>query len=138
MKALALILGYLCVNAAIWVLSMASILPVGGVGPADPSNFTSWFDISVFSVTAGVVGGGIITLLALITKSYALGTAVLVLWVLGVVFQPIYYIFAGLPFLLNAILPPEIWFITQAFVGLSAFLFFVFFVGIIAGRDIFE
>lgn len=138
MKAYALVFGYLCVNAAIWVLNMAGILPVYGAAQANPTTIADWFDFTVFAAVVGTVGGVVIGILALMTKSYALSTGVLLLWVVGVLFKPIQDIFVGLPYLLNAILPSQVWFVTQAFVAFSALILFVFFVEIIAGRPIFE
>lgn len=131
-----LVLGYLVVNLSIWIVSTANILLGGVASTINPAEISSWFNLSIFAGIVGAVGGVVIGILALITKSYALSTGVLLLWVIGVLFKPISDIFVGLPYLINAFLPPDVWFVTQALVGLAAFCLFVFFVGIIAGRDI--
>lgn len=131
-----LVFGYLCVNAAIWTLNMAALLPAYREPIMDPSSMATLFSLDVFAAVTGIVGGAVIGILALMTKSYALSGGVLILWIIGVLFRPIQDIFVGLPYLLEAVLPPGIAWFSQVVVGFSAVILFLFIVGIIAGRDI--
>lgn len=141
MKAFTLIIAYLCINLGIWTLTMLSNL---GVMPhfmntqaiVDPTNIQNMFSFSVFSAVTGVVGGATIGILAMVTRSYALGGGVLVLWIVGILFKPIQDIFIGLPNLVRAILPSEIWFVSEIVVAFSALVLFAFFVELITGKDI--
>jgi hypothetical protein len=137
LKAYSLIFGYLCINAAIWTLKLANILPDFGIeAPMDPSNILTMFSLNTFTAITGVVGGAVIGILTLMTRSYALGTGVLMLWIVGVIFKPIQDIFVGLPFLLQAFLPPSVWFLSQPIVAFGGLVLFFFIVEVIAGREI--
>ncbi len=141
MKAFTLIIAYFCVNAGIWTINMISLL---GVLPnitnqqpiVDPTNIANMFSFNVFSAVTGIVGGITIGILAMVTRSYLLSGGVLVLWVVGVIFKPIQDIFVGLPNLIMALLPPEIWFVSEIFVAFSAIVIFAFFAELLTGKDI--
>lgn len=102
----------------------------------DPTNLTTLFDISVFTGVASLVGGGVVAILAMITKNYALSGGVLILWIVGLIIKPLQNITLGLPVLLNAIIPAPISWLSQVFIALSALSLFVFVVEILAGREI--
>lgn len=137
MKAYSLIFGYFAINMAIWSLSMAGILPnytrEAIIGPA---GFQGLFSLDTFSIVTGIVGGSVIGVLAMITRSYALSTGVLILWLVGVLLRPIRDIFIGLPRLVEAVLPPAVWFVSEIIVAFAALILFVFIVEVIAGRPI--
>lgn len=139
MKAYSLIFGYFCINLAIWTINIAQILAVTRQPIIDPANMTSIFSLDTFTVLTGIVGGGVIGVLAMITKSYALSTGVLILWIMGIVLTPIRDIFVGLPLLIQTVFAE--WslvgsIVSQVVVAFSALLFFVFIVEVILGRDI--
>lgn len=141
MKAFTLVIAYMCINAGIWTLNMLALL---GVLPnltntqpiVDPTNMASMFNFNVFTAVTGLVGGATIGILAMVTRSYALGSGVLILWIVGIIFKPIQDIFIGLPNLISALLPSEIWFVSEIVVAFSALVMFAFFVEIITGKDI--
>lgn len=138
-KAFSLILGYFCINAAIWTLNMLAILPIYREATMDPSNILSLFSLDVFTAITGAVGGVVITILALMTRSYALSTGVLLLWIVGIMFKPIQDVFVGLPYLLEQIFAEAPYVglvISQVIVAFAAVLLFTFIVEILAGRDI--
>lgn len=140
LKAYALIFAFMAVNLAIFTancLSTAGVLPSFGQEPiVDPNNFLNMFNLNVFTVLTGVVGGAVIGVLAMLTRSYALSGGVLILWIVGIVFKPIQDIFIGLPLLVKALLPSSIWFLSEIIVAFCALTLFVFIVEIIAGREI--
>jgi len=121
---------------AIWTLNVAAILPIYREPITDPSNLANLFSLNTFTAITGIVGGAVIGILAIITRSYMLSTGVLLLWIIGVLFKPIQDIFIGLPYLVEAVLPSSVWFISQVFVGFSALILFMFFVEIVAQREI--
>lgn len=120
------------------MLALAGILPnLTNTQPTvDPTNIASMFNFSVFTAVTGIVGGATIGILALVTRSYALGSGVLVLWIVGIVFKPLQDIFIGLPNLVKALLPTQIWWISEIVIAFSALAIFAFFVEIITGKDI--
>lgn len=140
MKAYSLIFGYFVINMAIWTLNTSGILPLYANEPiVNPSAFESLFSLDVFTVVTGIVGGGVVTVMALITRSYALSSGVLILWLVGVLLKPIQDVFVGLPKLVNSILiqAPTIGFIVSEIVtAFAAFILFMFVVEVIAGRQI--
>lgn len=137
MKAYSLIFGYFVINMAIWTLNTSGILPAYSSEPVvNPSGFEALFSLDVFTVVTGIVGGGVVTVMALLTRSYALSTGVLILWLVGVLLKPIRDIFVGLPLLVESMLPPEVWFISEVVVAFAAFVLFMFVVEVIAGRQI--
>jgi len=121
---------------AIWTLNVAAILPIYREPITDPSNLANLFSLNTFTAITGIVGGAVIGILAIITRSYMLSTGVLLLWIIGVLFKPIQDIFIGLPYLVEAVLPSSVWFISQVFVAFSALILFMFFVEIVAQREI--
>jgi len=121
---------------AIWTLNIAGILPVYREPISDPTNILNLFSLDVFTAITGIVGGVTIGILAIMTRSYALSTGVLLLWIVGIMFKPVQDIFAGIPYLLEAVLPSQVWFFSQVFVAFSALILFMFIVEIIAGREI--
>lgn len=136
MKAYSLIFGYFCINMAIWTLNMAGLIPAYAEATISPTGVQALFDLNVFTAITGVVGGVTIGILSMLTRNSALGTGVLLLWIVGILFKPIQDLFVGLPLLINTILPTEISFISQVVVAFSAISLFVFIVGILAGREI--
>lgn len=135
-----IIVGYLAVNIGIWSLSMLASLGAlpsfGTQGTIDPTSIADLFSINQFTIIAGGVGGAVTGILAMVTRSYALSGAVLLCWIVGVLFRPISDIFTGLPRLVTNILPPEIGWIAQIITAFTAFAFFIFIVEILGGRDI--
>lgn len=139
MKAYSLIFGYFCINLAIWTLNIASILTITREPVVDPSNVSSLFALDAFTVLTGIVGGGVVGVLAMLTRSYALSSGVLILWIMGIVLKPIRDIFVGLPLLVESVLsesPVIAGVVSQVVVAFAALLFFIFVIEIIAGRDI--
>lgn len=137
MKAYSLIFGYFVINMAIWTLNTSGILPLYSTEPIlNPSGIEALFSLDVFTVVTGIVGGGVVTVMALITRSYALSTGVLILWIVGVLLKPIRDIFVGLPLLVQSLLPPDLWFFSQVVVAFASFVLFMFVVEVIAGRQI--
>lgn len=137
MKAYSLIFGYFAINMAIWTVSTAGILSTYSYEAiVSPSGFEALFSLNVFTVVTGIVGGGVITIMTLITKSYALGTGVLILWLVGVILKPVNDLVIGLPRLIEGILPSEVWFISEVVVAFAALILFIFIVEVIAGRQI--
>lgn len=141
MKAFTLIIAYLCINAGIWtvnLISLAGVLPnITNQQPTvDPTNIANMFNFNMFSAVTGVVGGVTIGILAMVTRNTAIGGGVLVLWVIGVLFKPIQDIFIGLPNLVTALLPSELWFVAEIVVGFSALILFAFFVELITGHGV--
>jgi len=137
MKAWSLVFGYFCINMAIWTLNIAGILPsYTREAIINPTGLESLFSLDTFTLVTGIVGGGVVGILAMITRNYALSTGVLILWLVGVMLKPIRDLLIGLPLLIEAVLPPSVWFFSQVFVAFSAMILFVFIVEIIAGRPI--
>lgn len=136
MKGYTLIIGYFCVNLAIWALGMAGILPTWKEPQADPTSLLAMFNLDAFTVITGLVGGTVIGILSMVTRSYALGVAVLVVWVVGVILTPIQDIFTGLPYLISMFLPAELAFLSQIVTIFTGITLFFFIVEIIANRNI--
>lgn len=140
MNAIGIVYGYFCINAAIWSLSILAaigVFPSFGREPIiNPTDMGAMFSLNTFTVVTGFVGGAAIGILALVTRNVALGGGVLVLWIVGIIIKPIQDIFIGLPLLIQRILPPEIWFVSQIVVAFAGFIFFIFIVEVILGRQI--
>lgn len=118
---------------------MSGILPITREAIVDAADITGMFSLDIFTVITGIVGGGVIGILAMITRSYALSAGVIVLWVMGVVLKPIRDIFVGLPRLVNTLLsesPTIGTIVSQVVVAFGALLLFLFIVEILLGRDI--
>lgn len=138
-KAWSFVFGYFCVNSAIWTLATLSLLTLTRAPVHDPTAIQGLFSLDIFTAITGVIGGAVIGILALMTRSYALSTGVLLLWIVGVVLTPVREIFIGLPILLNAIfadIPAVGVVVSQVIVAFGALLLFVFIVEILAGREI--
>lgn len=138
-KAWGFVFGYFCINAAIWTLSALSIFTLTRAPVVDPNAIGNLFSLDIFTVITGAVGGAVIGILALMTKSYALSTGVLLLWIVGIILTPIRDVFVGLPVLLNTLLadiPAVASVISQVIVAFGALMLFIFVVEILAGREI--
>lgn len=138
-KAWSFVFGYFCINAAIWTLATLSILTLTRAPVHDPTAIQNLFSLDIFTAITGVVGGAVIGILALMTRSYALSTGVLLLWIVGIILTPVRDIFVGLPVLLNAIFadaPVVGTVVSQVIVAFGALMLFIFIVEILAGRDI--
>lgn len=138
MKALALVFAYFAINLAIWSLKMANILPNLVEPTLDPNAIAGpggMFSLNTFTLLTGIVGGSMIGIMALVTRS-ALSTGVLVLWIVGIIFKPISDIVVGLPNLVAVILPVEVSWLSQIVFAFAAFTLFIFVVEIICGREI--
>lgn len=139
MKAISLIYGYFVVNLAIWSISTLALLTTVGQPVISPGNITSLFSLDAFTVLTGLVGGGVIGILAMVTRNYALSTGVLVLWIMGILIKPIRDIFVGLPLLINTVFAQSgavATVVSQIVVAFASFTLFMFIVEVVMGRDI--
>lgn len=140
MKAFSLIFAYFCINMAIWTLNLLGLLPTALEATIDPSSVEGLFNLTTFAGITGVVGGATIGIASLVTRSYALGTGVLLIWIVGILFKPISDVFTGLPRLTSAVLAPAGTLVSQAVgqvtTAFAAIILFIFIVEVIAGRQI--
>lgn len=139
MKAYSLLLFYVCFNLACAALMVTDLVPVGAWGQHTEGEVASEFQLIKFDiVSVSAIGAGITVagILGYFTKAYGLTLGLLLIWVVGVVFAPVQWLFLGLPVMLDALLPPSVQIISSIFVVLFTIVFFMFFVEILGGRQV--
>lgn len=136
MKAYSLLLFYVCLNLAAALVITFDIVSIGNWGQHSDAEMSGWFNLNIFGMVA--VGGGVTVagIVAYFTKSYGLTVGLLLVWIVGVVYDPIRNLLLGFPLLLTALLPAEIAFLGTVFTVLSSVVFFMFFVEILSGRQV--
>jgi hypothetical protein len=102
------------------------------INPIDVSNK---FSLTIFGALG--VGGAIFGIAAILTRQYVYATGVLLIWAVGVVVLPIgQWILLGAPFVLVAILPSEVAWLSQVVVAFYAISIFMFVLEITTQRQI--
>jgi hypothetical protein len=140
MKAVNWIFGYICINTAAFLL----VYNIPGVGPVlhvgreinlSPLDISNTFNLGVFG--ALTTGGAIMGVIAVLLRQYIYAAGVLLIWVIGLVLPTVWWLIAGLPMMLSAILAPYdlTWLITTIMAFATIHLFF-FLVEFAAGRQV--
>lgn len=134
MRAYSLLLFYLCLNLAAFILVSTDIIPVGDWIEHTPTDISAMFSLTTFSalVAGGTIGG----LVALLTRQYALSAGLILVWCVGILYEPISWVLIGVPKILNAILPAELSVLGTVVGVLTSVVFFMFFIEVLGGRTI--
>ncbi len=125
---------YVCCNLAAFVLHASGLYPTGSELYANATDITSTFSLSIF-VGLGI-GGGLLGIIALLTKQASYASFALLIWAVGIFLPIAQWFIAGVPIALALMLPSELWFIASVIEAMCIMLFFIFFLGIVTQRHI--
>lgn len=134
MKGWSLIFGYFCINIAIGVLHGLGLFSVSSEPVISAGGITNLFSLTVFSITIGIAG-----IASLLTRQYIFGAGALLIWVVGILYNPIMDIFVGLPVLINQTLsysPLVATVVGGAVTAFAGVILFMFLLEILSGRQI--
>lgn len=125
MRLFSILMFLLALNVAAYILHHSGAFVVSQELYASPERAESVFNlVTLQNAVVGVVGGvGVAVLVSLITRQYVYATGALILWVIGVLFEPIMWFFVGVPVMLNALGAPVL--IVGAVEAFFAFTFFM-------------
>jgi hypothetical protein len=107
------------------------------IGPLDlfnPATNMGVFSLVVFGALAG--GGVLMGLAALITRQYVYAAGAILIWVVGILSGIGAWLLAGVPIMLNALLPVEVQWVSYVVVAFFALSFFMFLVEVASQRYI--
>lgn len=137
MRAYSLILFFLCLNLAGYIVSQLVsadvIMGSSEVMPYSSGGILTQFNLTVFA-TIGV-GAGIAGIVAIITKQYVFASVVTVIWVVGLLFNVGNWILNGFPTMMGILLPPELSFMQVVFTAIVTFIFFFLLAETLGGKQ---
>lgn len=134
MKMYSLLFFIICLNMAAFILQQSGTSTVSKELYISPLDITNKFSLSVFGALA--IGGGIIGVIALITRQYVFASVALLIWVIGLLLPITQWFLLGTPIILNVLLPPEVSYLSYVVTAFFAFAFFMFMLEIAAQRQI--
>ena len=136
MKAFNLMFGYICLNLAAFFLAMSGAFPVAQQLYVSPTDVTNTFTLTMF-VAAGVTGG-VMSIIALITRQYVFAASALLIVVIGILLPIVQWVILGLPFVLTALLAPvpELSWLSGIVGAFFAVSLFMFMAELAAGRQV--
>jgi len=150
LKAYSLMVFYLCVNMAAYIINQSGAFIESQLLYINPFDVSNQFSLTVFGGL--LIGGGIIGVIALITRQYVYASVALVVWVIGLILPVAQWFLLGTPIVLNALIPVgtdgkpvllpveinDVWVsgFTLIIVAFFAFIFFMFMIEIASQRQI--
>lgn len=134
MRAFSLMFGYICINlaASFWALSGA--IPAAQQLYVSPTDITNTFTLTLF-FSVGVTGG-LMAIIGIMTRQYVFATGALLIWIIGILLPIVQWVILGLPFVLSAILPSELSWISGIIGAFFAVTLFMFMAELAAGRQV--
>lgn len=140
MRFFTLLFAYICINIASFILvyplpGAGPILPVGRELFLSPLDLSNTFNLVVFGIlTVGGIVGGIVGVLL---RQYVYATGILLIWVIGLLAPIVWWMIAGLPMMLSAVLAPlDLTFLISSIVAFFTIHAFFFMIEISAGRQV--
>jgi len=131
-------MGYICLNLAIYILYMGNALPNTQPPLYNPNDISSYFNLNIFDIQTATFTGltAIASIITILTKNYVFAAGLLVIFVLGAIFTPTQMLFNGMGTLLNALLPSELAWIAVVIQVLYLIPMFFFMAEILSQRQI--
>lgn len=134
MKVYSLMLFIICLNISAFILNSAQVLPVNRPLTWGITDLTATFSLTVF---AGLgIGGALIGVVGLITRTYVYAAGAILIWILGILLPIASWFLNGVPMMLTMLLPSELSYISSAITAVFMFIFFIFIVEIMTQRQI--
>lgn len=134
MKAWSIIFGYFLINISIGVIHGLGIFSVGFEPLIGTSGINSIFDLTIFSITAGLAG-----ITALLTQQYIFGVGAILIWLVGIFYAPVSDIFIGVPRLISLVLadvPVVATLIGSAITAIVGIILFMFLFELMTQRQV--
>jgi len=134
MKAWSLIFGYFMINISIGVIHALGLFSVYQEPIISSTAITSVFNLTVFSISAGLAG-----IAGILTRQFIFGAGALLLWLVGVFYAPIQDIFIGVPRLINILLadsPLVATVVGGAVTAITSIILFMFLFELLSQRQV--
>lgn len=134
MRAYSLMIFYLSLNIAAFIISESGAFVGSQTLYINPLDVSNQFSLVIFTAIAGAgtIGG----LIALYTRQYLFVAGALLIWIIGLLVPIGQWILIGTPIILATLLPTEISYLSAVVSAFFAFIFFMFLIEIAGQRPI--
>ena len=135
MKMYSMFFFVICLNISAFIIAQSSMSSAGQELVWSPEQMAAVFNWQSFAVSLGIAGS-VTGLLMVLTKQFMYASLALILWAISMLWKPLEWFVAGVPLMLNVLLPTELWYISAVIEGVFAMIFFFFIIEVATQRRI--
>lgn len=134
MKTYSVMVFLISMNLAAFIIQQSGAIVGSQSLWIDPTNIQDKFSLTI--ITAALLGGGAITLVAVLFRPGIYAVGALLVWVILALAPIAQWFLLGTPLMLTAILPAELSYLSYVVSAFFAVMFFMFLVEIMSQRQI--